>query len=82
MSVKGIFNALMRAAPEKALRSPEDFLNWFLEMDIPDFTEMRGFGPQRIELVRNIQKRIKDDDNTRKKLLDRCRVLIFRGEEW
>lgn len=75
MSIKGLFNGLMRMAPAYAKSNPEDFLEWFLDRDILDFAEAKGFGPIRAGILMDIQDKIRSTKGLREALVYECRGM-------
>lgn len=77
MSIKGIFNALMRGRPREIRDGqPKDFIDWFVQCTDEDFACIRGLGVERIAIIKDIQKTIKSTDGIREGLLDGCKKIV------
>lgn len=77
MSIKGIFNALMRGRPREIRDGqPKDFLDWFVQCTDEDFACIRGLGVERIAIIKDIQKAVQSTDGIRERLLDNCKKVV------
>ncbi len=77
MSIKGIFNVLMRGRPSEISDwQPKDFLDWFVHCTDEDFACIRGLGVERIAIVKDIQKAMQSTDGLREKLLNGCTKIV------
>ena len=75
MSIKGIFNALQRAADTDTNLDPRLFMNWFMSRSRRDFIKMSGFGPARAQVCLDIQNKIRKSRYLREKLLFDCKTV-------
>lgn len=75
MSIKGIFNALQRAANTDTNLDPRLFMNWFMSRDASDFIKMSGFGPAKVQVCLDIQKKIRKSHDLKEKLLFECKAV-------
>lgn len=80
LSVKGLFDKLMRSAPSDAKTNPEAFLSWFVDLTILDLIDIQNLGPKGVRNALDIQKMIRYSPSLREKLLDGCTELVLREE--
>lgn len=75
LTIKGIFNGLMRAADKSTTQEAHLFMHWFMNLDTGDFINVRGFGPEKVIVCRDIQEKIRDNGDLLDKLLANCKTV-------
>lgn len=80
LAVKGLFNKLMRKAPDYVKHTPSEFLSWFMGMTVSDFIDVPQMGPKSIRNALDIQRWIRETPGLKEKLLNGCTDLILREE--
>ena len=75
LTIKTIFNGLMRAADKSNTREAHLFMHWFMNLDTGDFINVRGFGPEKVIVCCDIQDKIKSNGDLLDKLLANCKTV-------